>query len=52
LTGFPIEVLLKISCPKEKLSMSIEKNKQESKRWLRTAEDDLDTSILLVHGMH
>lgn len=27
--------------------MSIEKNKQESKRWLHTAEDDLDTSILL-----
>ena len=27
--------------------MSSEKNKQEAKRWLRTAEDDLDTSILL-----
>jgi len=27
--------------------MSSEKNMQESRRWLRTAEDDLDTSILL-----
>ena len=30
--------------------MSSEKNKQEAKRWLRTAEDDLDTSILLKNN--
>jgi HEPN domain-containing protein len=27
--------------------MSIEKNKQEAERWFRTAQDDLDTAIIL-----
>ena len=30
--------------------MSNEKIRQESMRWLRTAEDDLDTSILLKNN--
>ncbi len=30
--------------------MSIEKNRQEADRWLRTAEDDLDTSIVLKNN--
>jgi HEPN domain-containing protein len=27
--------------------MSVDKNKAEAKRWLKTASDDLDTAVIL-----